>query len=163
MKFTLSIDSDNAAFTDAGAAHTIAELLEQTAQQVRDEMTSGYLRDYNNGQAVGYWKFGGPDRTPAQQSADTYLAQARMDPSEEDALTEEDVYAENVLTSAKIEQYLLEGGGPSVWLHVIRGSLGRVDFGVFEHSHAGPSTYAVLPAHDTEVVVKALGRSREES
>lgn len=65
MKFVLKIETANAAFTDEenyDVQGAVADLLRQAAEQVREGNTSGYLRDYNNGQAIGHWEFKGGAR-----------------------------------------------------------------------------------------------------
>lgn len=52
-QFTLSIDTDNAAFGD-DASHEVSRLLDEASEQMKNGFTSGYLRDVN-GNSVGHW------------------------------------------------------------------------------------------------------------
>lgn len=54
MKFTLKIDSKNDAMTDI-PEFAVADLLVQTARSLRNDRTSGTLKDIN-GNDVGSWK-----------------------------------------------------------------------------------------------------------
>jgi hypothetical protein len=58
VKFTLTIESSNAAVVGEGAEQTVADMVAHAAAQLRDGFTSGYLRDgYSNGPAIGYWEY----------------------------------------------------------------------------------------------------------
>lgn len=152
MKFTLNIDSDNAALVD-DASGEVARMLVRTTQLVREGRTEGALLDIN-GNTVGSWGFDLPE-SPAERSARVYLARARMNPDEEDALTEEHCSESNPITGTC---YTLQGGGPSVWFYMVKDNHAQEEFGVIEHSHAGPSTYAIVPTHDAEIIDLALRR-----
>jgi len=57
MEFTLSIKTGNASFADEGGAWTLASAVAMVAQDVRDGALSGVIRDPDNGQVVGHYKF----------------------------------------------------------------------------------------------------------
>lgn len=62
MKFTLTIESSNAAVVGDGAEEVLADMIATVAEQVRDGYTSGYPRDpYSNGGAIGYWEYTSED------------------------------------------------------------------------------------------------------
>lgn len=153
-RFTLHIDSENAAFTDndADAREAIADLLTTAAEQVRDGNTEGYLRDYNNGERVGHWTF---DPNPAEVEARDLLARARD--TDEPLDYDTDVYAEE---SVRGRKYMLSGNGPTVWFYLLKDSVGEIEMGVVEHIGFGPGTYHVMPTHDAEIVDLALRRSK---
>jgi hypothetical protein len=51
--FTLTIETDNAAFNDGGNAE-VARLLREVAERVEDSTTDGTVKDIN-GNTVGVW------------------------------------------------------------------------------------------------------------
>ena len=57
MKFTLSFDLNNDAFTEEESHVEIARILREAAQRSEEGFTSGYIRDYN-GNSVGFWERG---------------------------------------------------------------------------------------------------------
>lgn len=54
MKFTLNVESDNAALVEGGREE-LARMLGDVSADITSGMASGYLRDYN-GNSVGYWE-----------------------------------------------------------------------------------------------------------
>ena len=59
MKFTLEIESENAAFSESPEIET-ARLLRQTADRLETGDEYGKLMDYN-GNGVGFWDMETPD------------------------------------------------------------------------------------------------------
>lgn len=63
MKFTLTIESGNAALVEGGREE-LARMLGVVSADVTSGMASGYLRDYN-GNSVGYWELETDDQGDA--------------------------------------------------------------------------------------------------
>jgi hypothetical protein len=159
MKFQLTIETGNVYFADQ-PSQAVAEALGTVAQKIRDGHTEAQVRDPNSGYPVGEWLLREEDndeRSPAEQSAAAYLRYANLPTQHEDHLCDEDVNDSYDLTGTA---YMLEGGGPTVWFYMVKDNNGQEDFGVIEHSQH-ETTYAVLPAHQAEVIDLALRTPRE--
>jgi hypothetical protein len=59
MKFTLTIESRNAAYNDdeSSAAWLVADQITEVAARLRDGSNEGSIKDPINGQKVGDWTF----------------------------------------------------------------------------------------------------------